>query len=288
MSFYHKKFLLINKRFSFQKNNLKDNECIVRFLTVINGIVFFSCHKQFYALDIRDRELLWVKKYKNKIKSPLVASLKYDMIYLCEGHNITTLHCLDILSGEETFQYKLHKIWWASPSLYNDKLYIACFEGGLFIVDLFKNQRKLKFAFNQLELNKKWFKGVDFLAINNKELRLRSFFAMDGAMQYLSVSTHGLLQGFDLDNKKSALWTYKFEKESLNPDTDYPITSPIITEKNIYVAAYKSIYGLKKQHNKAPKLLWRVQTTGTILCEPVISDGTVFCASTDGNLYVLK
>lgn len=82
--------------------------------------------------------------------------------------------------------------------------------------------------------------------------------------------------------------SYKFEKESLNPDTDYPITSPIITEKNIYVAAYKSIYGLKKQHNKAPKLLWRVQTTGTILCEPVISDGTVFCASTDGNLYVLK
>ena len=194
--------------YKVEKNNLKDNECIVRFLTVINGIVFFSCHKQFYALDIRDRELLWVKKYKNKIKSPLVASLKYDMIYLCEGHNITTLHCLDILSGEETFQYKLHKIWWASPSLYNDKLYIACFEGGLFIVDLFKNQRKLKFAFNQLELNKKWFKGVDFLAINNKELRLRSFFAMDGAMQYLSVSTHGLLQGFDLDNKKSALWTY--------------------------------------------------------------------------------
>ncbi|BBM85493.1 outer membrane protein assembly factor BamB [Candidatus Uabimicrobium amorphum] len=259
---------------------------IVRFPVAVNGIVFFSCDKYFHALDIDSCKLLWLKKY-SKIKTLATVCVKRNIVYFGEGDSQTTLHGLDMLSGKEVESFSLPKIWWSSPALQGDKIYIASFEGSVFVIDTtLQSVKRKKLHLNERELAK-LYPVREWFLLRGKRIRLNARLAIDDSIQYMSVSTHGLLQAFDLNNKDAPLWTYRLVKESLSKKREYVMTSPIITDNNIYVAALKCIYALKKQGDKEPKLLWKLQTEGN-LCEPVIKDGTLFCASTDGNLYVLK
>jgi len=211
----------------------------------------------FYALNMREREVLWKRDLGGMSSSP-VACQKMILVGTTDG----TLHALDGLSGENIWEFKTSSVistpaWRVSPVSTSDEkiLCFGCADGHLYALDAEAGEMKWKF---QAE-------GAVYSApaIKNGKVFFGSF---DGHLYALN-----LVDG-------SLVWKFKTEADVFS--------SPAAAESLVYIGS--NDYFVYAVRQDTGELVWKFETGGLVRSSPIAVGDKLLFGSYDGNLYVLN
>jgi outer membrane protein assembly factor BamB len=211
----------------------------------------------FYALDIRNREVLWKKDLGGMSSSP-VACQKMILVGTTDG----TLRALDGMGGENVWEFKTASAistpaWRVSPvSTSNEK--IVCFgsaDGHLYALDAETGEMRWKFEAG----------GAIYSApaIKNGKVFFGSF---DGHLYALNLTDGSLV------------WKFKTQADVFS--------SPAAAESLVYIGS--NDYFVYAVHQQTGELVWKLETEGLVRSSPIAVGDKLFFGSYDGNLYVLN
>jgi outer membrane protein assembly factor BamB len=211
----------------------------------------------FYALDIRNRKVLWKRDLGGMSSSP-VACQKMILVGTTDG----TLRALDGMSGENVWEFKTSSVistpaWRVSPVSTSDEK-IVCFgsaDGHLYALDAESGEMKWKFEAD----------GAVYSApaIKNGKVFFGSF--------------DGHLYALNLDDG-SLVWKFRTQADVFS--------SPAAAESLVYIGS--NDYFVYAVNQETGDLVWKFETEGLVRSSPIAVGDKLFFGSYDGNLYVLN
>ena len=211
----------------------------------------------FFALDIRNRKVLWKKNLGGMSSSP-VACQKTILVGTSDG----TLRALDGMSGENVWEFKTSSVistpaWRASPVSTSDEK-IVCFgsaDGHLYALNAESGEMKWKFQAEG---------GIySAPAIKNGKVFFGSF---DGHLYALNLEDGSLV------------WKFKTQADVFS--------SPAAAESLVYIGS--NDYSVYAVNQGTGEFVWKFETGGLVRSSPIAVGDKLFFGSYDGNLYVLN
>ncbi len=229
---------------------------------VANGVVYIgSWDRYLYALSAATGEPLWKfetgddQEIHNQIGIASSADVSGDTVYFgCrDGH----FYAVDAKSGNLRWKHD-NKMGWviASPALYNGMVLFPTSDGTRF--------KALDAASGNLVfdiVNK----AISFSSPTIAKDRV-CFGTSDGWLHAVDLNNRKLAASFQTDGSKANATKYV----AANGTMDYAALYPDSTLDG-------TIIGLE-----------RMYSLGSVLSSPVVSDGTIYFGSTDGNLYAVQ
>lgn len=211
----------------------------------------------FFALDIRNREVLWKKNLGGMSSSPVSCQ---EMILV--GTTDGTLRALDGMSGENVWEFKTSSVistpaWEAFASSGSDEK-IVCFgsaDGYLYALNAESGEMRWKFKAEG---------GIySAPAIKNGKVFFGSF--------------DGHLYALNLDDG-SLVWKFKTEADVFS--------SPAAAESLVYIGS--NDYSVYAVNQGTGELVWKFETGGLVRSSPIAVGDKLLLGSYDGNLYILN
>lgn len=249
----------------------------------------------FFALDIRNRDVLWKKNLGGACSSPVSCEER-----ILAGTSDGTLWALDRMSGEDVWTFKTSSSGISTPagetfaSSGSDEK-IVCFgsaDGHLYALNAKSGELKWKFEAGG---------GIySAPAIKNGMVFFGSF---DGSLYALNMQDGLLLWKFQTGadvfssaavadslvyigsndyfvyaiNQKTGELVWRYETGGLVR------SSPIAVGDKLFIGSYDGhLYALNRFTGQ---LIWRYQTEGMISSSPAYFDGKIYIGSEDGFLY---
>jgi outer membrane protein assembly factor BamB len=212
----------------------------------------------FFALDMRNREVLWKESFGGMSSSPVSCE---DMILV--GTTDGILRALDGTSGEKVWEFETSSsvistpAWEAFASFGSDGK-IVCFgsaDGHLYALSAESGEMKWKFQAEG---------GIySAPAIKNGKVFFGSF---DGHHYALN-----LVDG-------SLVWKFKTQADVFS--------SPAAADSLVYIGS--NDYSVYAVNQESGELAWRFETEGLVRSSPIAVGDKLLFGSYDGNLYVLN
>jgi len=269
---------------------------------VFNGRVYYgSGEGGVYAIDAETGQVVWKFATGDVVhSSPAIAN---GIVYI--GSFDSNLYALDAESGQEKWRFKSGEDpvdhnqvgFQSSPAVVDGTVYVGCRDAHVYALDAITGRKKWDYY-----TKKSWVIGTPavrdgvvyvgtsdshlFHALDAKTGRLRFTFstksimfssaALAGELAYVGDYS-GRLYAISTKTGKS-VWEFQTQgsKEDrlkiLSPDgsMDFSKFAPYFNDfMDMYIQFYTSLQA------------------GAILSSPVVSDGTVYFGSTDGNLYAV-
>jgi eukaryotic-like serine/threonine-protein kinase len=229
---------------------------------VSDGTLFVgSWDSYFYALDATTGKERWRFKtgedaeIHNQIGIQSSAAVANGAVYF--GCRDSKFYAVDAASGKQLWAFDNKGSWViASPAVKDGKVYFATSDSGLF---------------HALDAKS----GAAIFLLDNKQWPMFSSPAISGDTLYIG-SHEGKLLAIDLETQKFA-WTFETDGSKQNGST---FTKPDGTPK--YEAAFSDFF-----YDDMVSGVQKMMAVGAILSSPVIVSGTIYIASTDGNIYAL-
>jgi outer membrane protein assembly factor BamB len=212
----------------------------------------------FFALDIRNRDVLWKKNLGGACSSPVSCEER-----ILTGTSDGTLWALDPMSGENIWTFKASSSGISTPareafaSSGSDER-IVCFgsaDGHLYALNARSGELKWKFEADG---------GIySAPAIKNGMVFFGSF---GGSLYALNVEDGSLL------------WKFKTGADVFS--------SPAAAESLVYIGS--NDYFVYAVDQKTGELVWRYETGGLVRSSPIAVGDKLFFGSYDGHLYALN
>lgn len=229
---------------------------------ISNGTLFVgSWDSYFYALDAATGKEKWRfktgedAKIHNQVGIQSSAAVADGVVYF--GCRDSKLYAVDAASGKQLWSFDNKGSWViASPAVKDGKVYFATSDSGLFHVLDAKS-------------------GAALFSLDNKQWPMFSSPAISGDTLYIG-SHEGKLLAIDLKTQKFA-WTFETNGSKQSGST---FSKPDGTPK--YEAAFSDFF-----YDDMVSGVQKMMSVGAILSSPVIVSGTIYIASTDGNIYAL-
>jgi outer membrane protein assembly factor BamB len=212
----------------------------------------------FFALDLRNRDVLWKKRLGDMSSSPVSCEDK-----ILVGTSDGTLRALDGLSGENVWEFKAPSsavftpAWEAFVSSSSDGR-IICFgsaDGHLYALNAENGEMKWKFQAD----------GGIYSAPAVK----------NGTVFFGSVDGH--LYALNLEDG-SLVWKFKTGADVFS--------SPAAADSLVYIGS--NDYFVYAVDQRTGELVWKFETEGLVRSSPIAVGDKLFFGSYDGNLYVLN
>ncbi len=222
-------------------------------------------NKFIYALDAQTGKQIWKAETKQMVYSS--AALYKDGLYI--GSNDGYVYCLNKDSGALVWKYQTRGgIFAASPAIDSGLLYIAAgdFDWTVYALDIDKGTLSWKHV---IEDNQPTPDYVSTVAVSDNGI----FIIAGYQQQYL----------YCLDSASGARkW-----KQALGPAARYGFSSSAcVTQDIVYAASAKGV--LKGFEITTGELKWQYGFGAGILSSPAVSNGKLFIATVDGQLYALE
>jgi outer membrane protein assembly factor BamB len=227
-----------------------------------DGTLFVgSWDSYFYALDAATGKEKWRFKtgedaeIHNQVGIQSSAAVADGVVYF--GCRDSKFYAVDAANGKQLWSFDNKGSWViASPAVKDGKVYFATSDSGLFHVLDAKS-------------------GATLFSLDNKHWPMFSSPAISGDTVYIG-SHEGKLLAIDLKTQKFA-WTFETDGSKQNGSA---FTKPDGTPK--YEAAFSDFF-----YDDMVSGVQKMMSVGAILSSPVIVSGTIYVASTDGNIYAL-
>jgi len=218
-----------------------------------------------YCLNENDGEIIWENSTESSIyfSSPSISDGKVFIgtmgLYNSTDYSWSQpygLYCFNEADGELLWDYPVDNSIGSSPTLFDDKVFFTCKNGGLYCLN-----ENGEFV---------WEKNIG-ISVSSPSIYNEKIFVGAGAF-----GGTGKFYCFDINGKK--LWEY---------ETNGPVqSSPAIANSKIYFSTNTdngTIYCLDENGN----LSWKYTPTPNqyILSSPSITDGKMFIGSDNGRLY---
>jgi len=271
---------------------------------VFNGRVYFgSGDGNVYAVNAKTGVLQWKAVTGDVVHaSPAIAN---NTVYI--GSWDSYLYALDADTGQEKWKFKagedpfIHNQqgFQSSPAVADGIVYVGCRDGHLYALDAATGRKRWDYP-----TNKGWVNGTPairdgvvyvgtsdgyrFFALDAKTGRARfdgdakgavfSSPAIAGDLVYFGVSNGKLMA---VDAKTGAVaWEYRTEASKADP---LKILKPdgALNNDVIYAPYFRD-------YQDMVIAFYRVFSVGAIWSSPVVSRGTLYFGSTDGNVYALE
>jgi eukaryotic-like serine/threonine-protein kinase len=236
---------------------------VVHASPAISGGTLFvgSWDSYFYALDASTGKEKWRFKTgedpdtHNQVGIQSSAAVANGVVYF--GCRDSKFYAVDAATGKQLWSFNNKGSWViSSPAVQDGKVYFATSDSGLF---------------HALDAKS----GTALLSLENKHWPMFSSPAIAGDTLYIG-SHEGKLLAIDLKMQKFA-WTFETEGSKQNGAT---YTKPDGTPK--YEAAFSDFF-----YDDMVIGTQKMMSFGAVLSSPVIANGTIYIASTDGNIYAL-
>jgi outer membrane protein assembly factor BamB len=173
------------------------------------------------------------------------------------GCRDSKFYAVDVATGKQLWSFDNKGSWViGSPAVQDGKVYFATSDSGLFYALDAKS-------------------GAPVFSLDNKHWPMFSSPAISGDTLYVG-SHEGKLLAIDLKTQKFT-WSFETEGHKQNGST---YTKPNGTPK--YEAAFTDFFYDDMVHG-----VQKMMAVGAILSSPVIANGNIYVASTDGNIYAL-
>jgi eukaryotic-like serine/threonine-protein kinase len=215
----------------------------------------------FYALDAASGKEKWRfktgedSKIHNQVGIQSSAAVADGVVYF--GCRDSKFYAVDAATGKQLWSFDNKGSWViGSPAVLDGKVYFATSDSGLFYALDAKS-------------------GAAFFSLDNKHWPMFSSPAISGDTLYVG-SHEGKLLVIDLKTQKFT-WSFETEGHKQNGST---YTKPNGTPK--YEAAFTDFFYDDMVHG-----VQKMMAVGAILSSPVLVNGTIYVASTDGNIYAL-
>jgi outer membrane protein assembly factor BamB len=229
---------------------------------IFDGTLFVgSWDSYFYALDAATGKEKWHfktgedAKIHNQVGIQSSAAVADGVVYF--GCRDSKFYAVDAASGKHLWSFDNKGSWViASPALKDGKVYFATSDSGLFHT-----------------LDAKL--GATLFSLDNKHWPMFSSPAISGDTLYIG-SHEGKLLAIDLKTQKVARM---FETDGSKKNGS-AFTKPDGTPK--YEVAFSDFF-----YDDMVSGVQKMMSVGAILSSPVIASGTIYIASTDGNIYAL-
>jgi eukaryotic-like serine/threonine-protein kinase len=271
---------------------------------VFNGRVYFgSGDGNVYAVNAKTGVLQWKATTGDVVHaSPAIAS---NTVYI--GSWDSYLYAFDAESGQEKWRFKagddpfIHNQqgFQSSAAVADGIVYVGCRDGHLYAIDAATGRKKWDYP-----TNKGWVNGTPairdgvvyvgtsdgyrFFALDAKTGRARfnvdakgavfSSPAIAGDLVYFGVSNGKLLA---VDAKTGAL-AWEFQTEASRSDPLKVLKPDGGLNNDVIYAPYF------RDYQDMVLAFYRVFSVGAIWSSPVVSRGTLYFGSTDGNVYALQ
>jgi eukaryotic-like serine/threonine-protein kinase len=230
--------------------------------TISDGTLFVgSWDSYFYALDAATGKEKWRfktgedAKIHNQVGIQSSAAVADGVVYF--GCRDSKFYAVDATSGKQLWSFDNKGSWViASPAVKDGKVYFATSDSGLFYAMDAKS-------------------GTAVFSLDNKHWPMFSSPAISGDTLYIG-SHEGKLLAIDLKTQKFA-WNFETEGNKKNGSA---FTKPDGTPK--YEAAFSDFF-----YDDMVSGVQKMMAVGAVLSSPVIVGGTIYFASTDGNVYAL-
>lgn len=204
--------------------------------------------KNLYALNLLNEKIIWHKKL-NGSSAPIIIE---DRLFI--GTEDGYLICLNNLSGEEVWRFKVEGEVKSTPAYKDGKLYFG--SGDSYLYSLDEKTGKLIWKFK-----------TDAGIFSSPAIKdsMVFFGSLDGALYALNSERGDLI------------WEFKTEGNIYS--------SPSVSEASVYFGSNDDyLYGLDIFSGK---LLWKFKTGSLIHSSPLIIGDKIFFGSFDGFFYVL-
>jgi eukaryotic-like serine/threonine-protein kinase len=229
---------------------------------ISDGTLFVgSWDSFFYALDAASGKEKWRfktgedPKIHNQVGIQSSAAVADGVAYF--GCRDSKFYAVDAATGKQLWSFDNKGSWViGSPAVLNGKVYFATSDSGLFYALDAKS-------------------GAALFSLDNKHWPMFSSPAISGDTLYIG-SHEGKLLAIDLKAQKFT-WSFETEGHKQNGST---YTKPDGTPE--YEAAFTDFFYDDMVHG-----VQKMMAVGAILSSPVIVSGTIYVASTDGNVYAL-
>jgi outer membrane protein assembly factor BamB len=229
---------------------------------ISDGTLFVgSWDSFFYALDVATGKEKWRfktgedPKIHNQVGIQSSATVADGVVYF--GCRDSKFYAVDAATGKQLWSLDNKGSWViGSPAVQNGKVYFATSDSSLFYALDAKS-------------------GAAFFSLDNKHWPMFSSPAISGDTLYIG-SHEGKLLAIDLKTQKF-VWSFETEGHKQNGST---YTKSDGTPK--YEAAFTDFFYDDMVHG-----VQKMMAVGAILSSPVIVSGTIYVASTDGNVYAL-
>jgi outer membrane protein assembly factor BamB len=229
---------------------------------ISDGILFVgSWDSFFYALDAATGKEKWRfktgedAKIHNQVGIQASAAVSGGVVYF--GCRDSKFYAVDAATGKQLWVFDNKGSWViGSAAVQDGKVYFATSDSGLF---------------HALDAKS----GATLFSLESKQWPMFSSPAISG--DSLCIGSHeGKLLAIDLKTQKFA-WSFETEGHKQNGST---YTKPDGTPK--YEAAFTDFFYDDMVHG-----VQKMMAVGAILSSPAIANGTIYIASTDGNIYAL-
>jgi eukaryotic-like serine/threonine-protein kinase len=229
---------------------------------ISDGTLFVgSWDSFFYALDVATGKEKWRfktgedPKIHNQVGIQSSAAVANGVVYF--GCRDSKFYAVDVATGKQLWSFDNKGSWViGSPAVQDGKVYFATSDSGLFYALDAKS-------------------GAPVFSLDNKHWPMFSSPAISGDTLYVG-SHEGKLLAIDLKTQKFT-WSFETEGHKQNGST---YTKPNGTPK--YEAAFTDFFYDDMVHG-----VQKMMAVGAILSSPVIANGNIYVASTDGNIYAL-
>jgi outer membrane protein assembly factor BamB len=229
---------------------------------ISDGVLFVgSWDSYFYALDAATGKVKWRFKtgedpqIHNQVGIQSSAAIADGIVYF--GCRDSQFYAVDAATGKQLWSFPNKGSWViGSPALQDGKVYFATSDSGLF---------------HALDAKS----GAPIFSLENKHWPMFSSPAISGQTLYIG-SHEGKVLAIDLKTQKFS-WSFQTDGSKQNGPT---YTKPDGTPN--YEAAFSDFFfddmviGTQK-----------MMSFGAVLSSPVVANGTIYIASTDGNIYAL-
>jgi eukaryotic-like serine/threonine-protein kinase len=229
---------------------------------ISDGALFVgSWDSYFYALDVATGKEKWRfktgedAKIHNQVGIQSSASVADGVVYF--GCRDSKFYAVDAATGKQLWSFGNKGSWViASPAVKDGKVYFATSDSGLF---------------HALDAKS----GAPVFSLENKRWPMFSSPAISGETIFIG-SHEGKLLAIDLKTQKFA-WAFQTDGSKQNGPT---YTKPDGTTN--YGVAFSDFF-----YDDMVSGVQKLMTVGAILSSPAIVNGTIYIASTDGNIYAL-
>jgi outer membrane protein assembly factor BamB len=230
---------------------------------ISDGTLFVgSWDSYFYALDASTGKEKWRFKtgedadIHNQVGIQSSAAITNGVVYF--GCRDSKFYAVDAATGKQHWSFNNKGSWViTSPAVLDGKVYFATSDTGLL------------YAFDATS-------GTPFFSLANKHWPMFSSPAISGDNLYIG-SHQGKLLAVDLKTQKFA-WTFETEGSKQNGAT---YTKPDGTPK--YEGAFFDSF-----YDDMVIGTQKMMSVGAVLSSPIAFNGTIYVASTDGNIYALQ
>jgi outer membrane protein assembly factor BamB len=229
---------------------------------ISDGTLFVgSWDSFFYALDAATGKEKWRfktgedQKIHNQVGIQSSAAVADGVVYF--GCRDSKFYAVDATTGKLVWSFDNKGSWViGSPAVQDGKVYFATSDSGLFYALDAKS-------------------GAILFSLDNKHWPMFSSPAVSGDTLYIG-SHEGKLLAIDLKAQKFT-WSFETEGHKQNGSTYTKLDgSPK------YEAAFTDFFYDDMVHG-----VQKMMAVGAILSSPAIANGTIYIASTDGNIYAL-